>query len=131
MCNLKDLKLTKEQMLILKSQIETELAKPVFIKDPTGLEWDVEIIKGKSWFEAMEIAKSKGLRLPTFKELMNLFDYETGKPISGFEDMKDLRFWSSSSIANNSDYAWIVNFNHGYVDANFKNYNYAVRCVRA
>ena len=40
-------------------------------------------------------------------------------------------YWSSSPNANNSNNAWIVNFNNGNVNNNNKdNHNY-VRCVRA
>jgi len=39
-------------------------------------------------------------------------------------------FWSSSPNANNSNNAWIVNFNNGNVNNNNRNNNNAVRLVR-
>jgi hypothetical protein len=38
-------------------------------------------------------------------------------------------YWSSTTYANNSNNAWIVNFNNGNVNNNKSNNNY-VRCVR-
>ncbi len=40
-------------------------------------------------------------------------------------------FWSSSSYAPNSDYAWLVYFYNGYVDDYFKHFGLYVRCVRS
>jgi hypothetical protein len=39
-------------------------------------------------------------------------------------------YWSSSSNVNNTNNAWIVNFNNGNVNNNNKTNNNYVRCVR-
>lgn len=39
-------------------------------------------------------------------------------------------YWSSSTVANNPDNAWNVNFNNGNVNWNNKSNNNYVRCVR-
>ena len=40
-------------------------------------------------------------------------------------------YWSATTNTNNSNNAWIVNFNNGNVNNNNKNNNNYVRCVRA
>ena len=47
-----------------------------------------------------------------------------GNPISG------TRAWSSSSVADNDNNSWNVNFNNGNVNNNNVNNNKHVRCVR-
>jgi hypothetical protein len=40
-------------------------------------------------------------------------------------------YWSSTTYANNSNNAWVVNFNNGNQNNNNKNNSFYVRCVRA
>ena len=39
-------------------------------------------------------------------------------------------FWSSSTISDNTDIAWLVDFRYGSVDNGYKTGNFHVRCVR-
>ena len=39
-------------------------------------------------------------------------------------------FWSSSVLSDNSDFAWYVDFNNGYISPNTKGFSISVRCVR-
>ena len=67
-------------------------------------------------------------RLPTVKELQNIFDYEQGKPeISGFNPYY---YWSSTTHAHNVYHAWIVDFGYGNTSYGIKSDAYYVRCVR-
>lgn len=78
-----------------------------------------------TWFEAVEYAKSlgEGWRLPTRSELIDACDNK----IEGFEA---IYYWSSSTYAQSTNFAWLVDFSFGPVYSNGKtNYNY-VRCVR-
>ncbi|MGI6395341.1 MAG: DUF1566 domain-containing protein [bacterium] len=74
-------------------------------------------------------------RLPTRKELVTLPDYGKYEPAIDtdvFPDTPfDYYFWSSSSIAANTDNAWHVRFNNGYVSSvRTKTNDYYARCVR-
>ena len=69
-------------------------------------------------------------RLPTVSELQEAFDYELGKPkIEGFASSN---YWSSTTHASYTSYAWFVGFDYGYSDyGSNKTYEYYVRYVRA
>ena len=80
-----------------------------------------------TWGKANEYADTlgNGWRLPTKEELKKAYDNK----IEGFK--KTLAYWSSEEYAQNTIYAWNVNFNLGFVSSNFKAYNgFYVRCVR-
>ena len=63
-------------------------------------------------------------RLPTLDELKTLI----GTP----EAPKSGWYWSSSPYVGNSDFAWGVSFDNGYVDGyNYRGSSYLVRLVRA
>ncbi|HFG1779554.1 Lcl C-terminal domain-containing protein [Vibrio cholerae] len=51
--------------------------------------------------------------------------------IRAFPNTPESWYWSSSPSADNSNYAWLVNFNYGYVDNFNKNGYLHVRLVRA
>ena len=133
MCNLKDLNLTKKQMLVLKNQLEAELTKKTSLVDPcdSNLEWSTEIEPDQTWNKAIKQKRKDGWRLPERWELIRLIDWCLKNNFKGFEDMKDLYFWSSSSYAGSSVGAWVVCFDDGYVVALDKYDVYAVRCVRS
>ncbi len=75
-------------------------------------------------------------RLPTKNELKSLVNY--GDKISpsnwlnyqGFYNVRANTYWSSTSYATNTDVAWHVNFAHGYVGADNKDYTGYVWPVR-
>jgi len=65
--------------------------------------------------------------LPTVNELQSLVNYGY-KPspaawlnTQGFENVRALFYWSSTSYAPNTNAAWYVYFAHGYVNADYKN----------
>ncbi len=117
--------------------------KPLTWKDPkTGLEWQVQSPGEMSWHEAQEYARSLSLdgkkdwRLPTAAELDTLLDRKTLfdkiRP-----DMREevpfrdaLSYWSCTTFAENTNNAWIVMFDGGYVLSYYKTNSYCVRCVR-
>ena len=76
-------------------------------------------------------------RLPTRKELKSLVN--RGVPNSatwlgtkGFSTVQANYYWSSSSYANNTNLAWVVEMRYGYIDNGNKPYiNYYVWPVRA
>jgi hypothetical protein len=71
-------------------------------------------------------------RLPTQKELMGIVDYGRFNPsidTTKFTGTIATEYWSSTTYAGISSYAWIVVFNFGYVNANTKSDGNYVRCV--
>jgi hypothetical protein len=90
------------------------------------IEWQEDAPKNPmTWEEAIEYAKSlgDGWRLPTRGELCDAYD----NFVDGF---KKNNYWSSSTYAQNTNYAWSVDFIYGGVPLNAKTNSYYVRCVR-
>jgi hypothetical protein len=112
----------------------------------------------KTWAQALTIASNlqsgdAGLtdgsqpgdwRLPNRKELESLVDCQfwdpplpntlgTGKWAEGnpFQVVQSSSYWSSSTYADSTAYAWFAHFNDGYVNGYDKSINYYVWCVRA
>jgi len=97
----------------------------------TNLEWSVENYDPMTWHEA--IAKFDGSsdwRLPTIEELNTLVDYSIYEPSTELADMISSFYWSSTTYAYGTDYAWFVSFYVGY-DSDYPKigHNY-VRAVR-
>ena len=97
------------------------------IVDISNLKW------GKSFKYDWHSAKSKcpsGWRLPTIQELYTAY-------VQKVEGFKSDLYWSSSTYAQNTDDAWVVDFdyrnvyfdNGGVFDLDKTSYYY-VRCVR-
>ena len=102
----------------------------------TGLIWQKTYVSGKTWQQALSYCESltyagySDWRLPDKNELASLINYEKYNPASDFPDMPSQYFWSSSTYAGYTYYAWYVNFNDGNVDSSNKTDSRYVRCVR-
>ncbi|MBI4654574.1 MAG: DUF1566 domain-containing protein [Nitrospirae bacterium] len=109
----------------------------------TGLMWtkNANLAGYKTWQKVIDYANNLTLcgysdwRLPNRKELMSLIDRSkygpalpTGHP---FTNVRSLGYWSSTTYAFNTGYAWFVNMWNGYVDYNFKDFNGFVWPVRS
>ncbi|MEA2014216.1 MAG: DUF1566 domain-containing protein [Thermodesulfobacteriota bacterium] len=75
-------------------------------------------------------------RLPSIKELSSLVNSDIAYPgptinTAWFPRTMSSYYWSSTTYASHTDYAWRVNFNYGYVGGIYKSYSYYVRAVRA
>jgi formylglycine-generating enzyme required for sulfatase activity len=107
----------------------------------TGLTWQREDDNvTKDWPEAVSYCNGLGLagggwRLPTIKELQSIVDDSvSGQFIdsNAFPGTNLSPYWSSTTYAPNSGYAWDLYFDNGYVYNDPKtvdNFMY-VRCVR-
>ena len=75
-------------------------------------------------------------RLPNKKELISLINYgqantTTWLNTQGFSNVQAGKYWSSSTYAYFTGYAWVVNMNYGSVDAGDRTGTYYVWPVRA
>lgn len=109
-----------------------------------GQSWDGSTCTGNvsdhTWEEALTLAEGHTFaghsdwRLPNRNELQSLVETcRTGPAINTpiFPNTPIAYFWSSSPSASHSDYAWHVNFNHGYVNYHYRPNSSHVRLVRA
>jgi len=71
-------------------------------------------------------------RLPAAKELVGLSVYGQLNPAidATFQNTASSGYWSSTTRADRSYYAWLVSFNYGGQSYYNKNGNFYVRCVR-
>ena len=73
-------------------------------------------------------------RLPNRNELQSIVDYSLYNPAIDtiyFPDTVASDYWSSTTSADYTSYAWLVGFNYGYVGNNYKSSYYFYVYVRA
>lgn len=126
----------------------------------TGLEWQDEVYTqaeqiaydenknsgktgnwqyAKAYCENLTLGGKSDWRLPNIYELTTLIDNTKSKNsyIDGFNNFVFVNnfvsdgYWSSSTFADNMDFAWLVGFDHGSDYVHYKTNIYYVRCVRA
>ena len=109
----------------------------------SGLKWSKFAPSRATWQTA--ITTCNGLthngqtagswRLPTQKELMDAYNHgitsaaRTDANWMTLANMQSITFWSSSSVAANTNNAWYVNLAYGYAFYSQKIYDNAVVCV--
>jgi hypothetical protein len=85
-----------------------------------------------SYCGALNLYLHNDWRLPTIEELLYITD--KGRVIPAidptFKYVSSDVYWSSTTLASDSSYAWTVYFDYGYDYRNGKTYEYYVRCVR-
>ena len=105
----------------------------------TGLQWQDNETITKVWQDAIDYCENLTLgdygdwRLPNIRELTSLVDDTKNNPSidSTFQNVVSNNYWSSTTNANPSSLAWVVNFYYGGQSYNGKDANHSVRCVRA
>ena len=106
----------------------------------TGLRWqDDPTPSGTSWqgaidyCEALTLGGESDWRLPNLNELTSIVDDTVYNPSisSVFVNTASNGYWSSTTFAGSTGYAWIVNFYYGTQGRSNKTTSGYVRCVRA
>lgn len=95
--------------------------------------WDAAI----AYCEDLSFGGFTDWRLPNIKEFRSIVDSTIAIPIGGpainttyFPATQSAVYWSSTTYAPGTAFAWLVGFGDGYVGGNSKTSNYYVRCVR-
>jgi len=103
---------------------------------------DVDNDDLQTWFQALascygkEVGGRKGWRLPTIEELASLADTSQPAPTlpdgNPFSNVQSSFYWSATTVANNTSFAWVVFFLNGVVGVGGKtnDTNVFVWCVR-
>ena len=105
----------------------------------TGLMWQKQNdLTLRTWENAISYCEGLSLggftdwRLPNVKELSSLVDDSRYNPSIDplFTSTLSSNYWSSTTCAGLTPYAWYVNFYYGDTNNYSKAYTYYVRCVR-
>lgn len=132
---------TWSQILPAAQRFELVMNDEAVLDKETGLVWArATPAPQMDWMSAMlhcqnlNIGGRKGWRLPTVEELASLVDVTRSNPTlpvgHPFLNVPSSYYWSSTTCADNSVYAWYVGFYNGYVGYLVKSSNLYVRAVR-
>jgi hypothetical protein len=132
-------------VLLLVGMVQADFlrdnSKEVVLDTTTQLMWQDDANASsvtKTWTEAITHCEALTLgghsdwRLPNFNELYMLADRSTYNPAisSVFQNVDTSNYWSSTTSASDTSYAWVVDFGNGYDFAWVKSDTNYVRCVR-
>jgi hypothetical protein len=122
------------------SQPKIELIRVI----DSGSKWMKNTGEKVKWKKAKEICRAKGGRLPTIEELRKVVtgcggvinDYENNRKNSSYQACYKAKgftsngYWSSTTYASDSSYAWLVYFYYGSDYRYDKTAEFYARCVR-
>jgi len=109
------------------------------VSQGTGLMWQQGENKKVNWDSAIAYCENLSLagyndwRLPNIEELKSIIDVKEEPTINKtyFPNANSFFYWSSTTSAGLSSYAWYVGFSGGSVDLIGKSFDIYVRCVRS
>lgn len=126
----------------LQADYIRDATKNVVTDSASGLMWqddsDAETIV-KTWIEAINYCEAKELggysdwRLPNHNELFHLADKSRSGPAISpiFTHVVSDFYWTSTTVASDASYAWVVYFYNGGDGWGDKSNSTYVRCVRS
>ncbi len=100
--------------------------------------WQQEVGGSINWEDAITYCEDLSLagysdwRLPNIKELRSIIDDNPYGPAiaTNYFGYGHTYYWSSTTKASNTSYAWYVHFFAGHVGYRDKSLDHYVRCVR-
>ena len=121
-----------------------EFSDAAVLDKETGLVWEQSPdTTQRTWVDALShctqktVGGRKGWRLPTIEELASLVEptnaspaLPDGHPFTLTIAQEDGFYWSATTFAGSTGFAWGVSFNFGGVDVGDKGDNVFVWCVR-
>jgi len=125
---------------LLHAELTRDNATGIVSDSVSGLEWQDDAVGNyMSWQSAIDTCENLTLgnqsdwRLPNVNELKSIVDRSKVNPAikTGFVNSSSSGYWSSTTNEGYKRYAWIVDFNVGYVNNRDKDGSNYVRCVRA
>ena len=126
---------------VLNADFHRDDETNIVTDNTTSLQWQDDAVGSTmKWQEAIDYCENtltlgnySDWRLPNKKELLSIVDYSKYGPSidSQFQNTTLSYYWSSTTHANDTGNAWIVNFNDGYTGYYTKDNNRYVRCVRS
>ena len=116
-------------------------SKEIVMDNITGLVWQDSSEVAESEYTFSEaytycknliFAEENDWELPTIDELYTIVDYGRSSPAMDpvFESVRSSYYWSATTRASYSSYAWVVYFSYGNDGNDDKSHSYYVRCVR-
>jgi ABC-type amino acid transport substrate-binding protein len=97
--------------------------------DSTPRTWENSLV----YCENLSLGGYTDWRLPNIKELQTIVSYKRFNPAIDsdyFPNTDSSGYWSSTTSANSTSYAWYVDFFNGFVNCYSKSNSDYVRCVR-
>jgi hypothetical protein len=134
---------TWSQKLPGAQRFEVVLDGAAALDKETGLVWQISPVDfsnptwpdAQSWCITHVIGGRGGWHLPTVEQLVSLLDISAaGSPKlpagSPFSVMQDVMYWSATTSASSTTFAWIVGFTDATVGIGAKSDNHPMWCVR-
>lgn len=117
----------------VKTEARFETLNDGWVRDhQLGIDWGPSSDKTMNFEKAESYCAEKGGRLPTLRELHSLVDYEKHNPAIDkevFKDQESSWYWTSTPLADDPGFAWIVDFYCGDVGYDHRdNDNYVRPC---
>ncbi|MFY8021665.1 MAG: DUF1566 domain-containing protein, partial [Bacteroidia bacterium] len=100
------------------------------IPNPDTLTWEQALV----YADSLNIGESSDWRLPNIKELQSLHDVKQINPAiqSGYFQLNNAqKFWSSTTLPNQSTKAWYFNSQFGITTYDLKSAKHQLICVRS
>ena len=123
---------------ILMAEFAREDAVGVVSDVESGLMWQDDVKQSLAWQEAIDYCEALRLgtyddwRLPNKEELRSIVGKVRYRPASdpAFKTVASEGYWTTTPREEDTDYAWMVDFEDGTDIFGYKTRSHFVRCVR-
>ena len=116
-----------------KNSVVLDKANAIYWQDTpfsqkSSQDWDDAV----AYCHSLNLNNLTAWRLPTFKELLSIVDYDRVDPAINpvFSYVQDNTYWTSTDFSATRSRAWTIDFRTGKTYYSYKTTNHAVRCVK-